>query len=381
MKIISVNTNGLNTNKIEKLAWLAQKFNVDCLFIQEFKRAKIPLDFLAAFSEETWDYRVTAFQPGNNVQGLCSLIRINENVEISSHERSDPERGILQHNFKLSNGTESVTLANVYWPPSATISSEDFENLSSFDMTLGDININTSNRESLLNNFCESHDRVNLVDFSTFMPHNSTVRSSTLTDAVITRPSIATDVVDLGILGDHAILKVACSVDLIGDKNRNCQKRSHHHFDFSKLDSNVKTKLWNELPARPSYSDIQNLKRNFFEICRARHPAKKTNTKVNLEFTPDCNMDASSEGNTSLSTFWENATESLNEMKNLGEVFRTIKVFRKGQIAEIKPDTVYSRRDTNKSLKKFKSKVCKAERLSKDDFYKYQRTLRKISKI
>ena len=385
MRILSVNSNGLNDQKIERIAKLVNHRNIFVVFIQEFKRSNIPPEFLACFSPEKWRYIFSPFEAKSNIQGLVSLIKISSEVQVSQADLSIKSKGILQHAFECSDGTTTVSMLNVYWPPSAWVDENLIGNLVNFDISIGDFNLNTADRNTKIEQFCLDNNRINLIDFPTFLPHNSTSRASNLTDAAIVKPETAITVTDHGILSDHALLVLETSVkfglNLAKDHN---SKKSHHHFDYSKITEEINFQFWNDLPSYPCYADIQTLKRKFLTHCRVRHFPKTNKETVDLEYHPDITTASTvdeQEGNSALSSFWSNATDQLNECKDLGLVFKTIKTFKSGQACEIKPEAKFSRRDDNKSLKKFKSRVCKVERLNKNEYSKYKRIMTRISSV
>ena len=382
MKIITVNTNGLSSEKIEKLARYAQDTNVLGLFLQETKRTTYPLTMLAAFPKGKYLKLITPGDVKTNNQGMITIIRENPDVSVLLEDLSE-KTGALLHSITLNNGTSCLKLANVYWAPSEKICKSEFDFLAEFDLCAGDLNLNCDTRKEEASAFCEEFNRINLVSWPTFQAHSAVARCTNLTDAILCKPSIALTAQDLGIsIADHASLSCRLQHPIF-ENSENLVKNgnSHFHVDLSILNENLVNNAWINLPNRPSWQDIQFLKTYLLSICTVRNKVE-TKASVNLIFTPSPTNTDSDEANNinALSTFWSSACEDLNEMRNLGQVFNVIKVFREGSAIDTIKKVFYPRRDLQKSFRKYTNTVCRPERLSNENFNKYTRIMSKAGK-
>ena len=382
-KLISVNSNGLSCEKIDKLARLVIDCNATCLFIQEAKRSTYPNELQACFPPEKFSKRFTRFEAKNSNQGLISLVRIDPNVAVTIVDES--ENGLLRHTITFNNGKSSTKIANIYYPPSASVSEDHFQKFVDFECVAGDINLNAGNRAQLCSDFCENESRLQWITWPTFQPHNSNSRCSNLTDCIISKPNFVLQVRDLGItIGDHATLVVDFEAGVFETSTgvETERNKSHFNIDLTLITPNFSKKAWEAVPVEPNWSDLMSLKKRMLEHCITRNKGKPSTTEINLEYTPailDANESTEFE-TTPLSTFWETTCSEINELKNVGQVFRVIKTFKDSTSASKVRETNYSRRDLNKSFQKFRNKVAESEKLSKENYNKYKRILGKSAK-
>ena len=379
MKIVSVNSNGLSPEKIEILASYVQDTNVFAILIQESKRSSYPLQMLAAFPPSKF---LKLFTPGifnTNNQGMISLVRINPVIGVKIEDIS-VKTGALVHGITLDNGSACLKLANIYYAPSQEIDKSDFDMLADFDWFAGDMNLNVNPRKEELESFCEEFDRTSLVSWPTFQAHTSDKRCSNLTDVIVSKPSLAVSAEDLGIVvADHATLSCDLQHKIFDAEKLEDKNSNHFHVDLSLLNENMLDAAWLNLPNRPTWDDIQNLKSGLLNICTIRNK-KACDKNLNLAFQPSTFSNSSESDNNALSKFWSNTCDDLNEMRNIGQVFKVIKVFREGSSLENAKKIIYPRRDLKKSFKKYTSTVCRAEKLSKEKFNKYKRIMSKAGK-
>ena len=375
--ILSLNINGSSEQKIVQLKKIAQDTAAYAILCQEFKAKDLPEALVAAFPYEKWSYEFTPFEISKS-QGLLTLIRISKDITVVLEDLSDSE--LLLHKVTISSEAESLSFGNIYLKPSLDLEKSKLASIFndfvlSVDFLYGDYNLNTGNRETLLQSILENNDneRKQLINFPTYKKPGQNLRANNLTDIVISRDRFSHDITDTNIfIGDHVVIMDKFNFAL-GVTDLNVRKKANHFFyDSSKLTKEIVSKAWKNLDPEPTKLDLSVLTRNLLEICRCRK--KPETTHVNLEY-----KDGYEDSNEPLTEFWQDACDEISGLNDIGSVFKIINSFSKSQEIATSKKTVFTRNQKEKSLKKYKSRVSKINKLSKDQNFKYLRIMRNVS--
>ena len=387
--VLSCNSNGVSNEKIRKLWKIVKDRRIGIVCWQEYKRKRPTLETLACFPFHKWHYLYSEAEVDNANQGLLTLIRKSDEISVKFKDLSSTT-GMQFHKIDLESPKGSYSIINCYLAPSVNSESalsDFFDKSKDSQLIIGDANISTRDRDSKFDAFMNSNEFYQELTWPTFLPHGSSTRSSTCTDICITKAAFATDIRDLGFqIGDHALftVKIPC---LLTDTATNNQPKakSHHYFDPSKLEPSSVNSLWSNLPDHPSLNQIYKLANELTAKCRVRKEGANVAPNQFLEFETESTDEACStyapDVNSKLSNFWASSAEEISSMKDVGKTFKLIDTFRKGlELTNIKENS-YSRKESNKALRKFRSKVTEKERLPKEDFLKYKRIMKRQKSI
>ena len=382
--ILSTNLNGSTADKVEELKRESIKRRAWSICVQEYKTKTVTKETLAAFPPSAWSYLFTGFDLFTRSQGLLTLVRKRADITVGMTDLS--YGGLLMHSIDIVTERRSFKFGNCYVKPDLelgkpSIKARFLEFLKNHSFVYGDYNFQSeAERQVILDNFLEEHNRCQLITFPTFKRPGQSERASTLTDFLVSSPSWEHEITDTDVfISDHVLIQDRIKFETNEAKPK--LKKSHHFYDKSKITPDLVRSAWAELPKIPTLDDISKLTNKL--LGKARTRKRPPSTTVQLEFVPETSTASDSEltqENSALSKFWENTCSEISGLFDVGGVFRVINTFSSGQKIDTATESKFTRSQLHKEFCKYKNRVTTLKKLTHDQNLKYFRILRAAAK-
>ena len=241
------------------------------------------------------------------------------------------------------------------------------------NLAVGDLNrskttqpVRADHYESII----ESHDRVELIELPTFIPHQTHIHEATTTpDSCVTDCEYDESVQlvhNSCLCSDHLAINFSSNFSLDIEQ----RQKTGYYYDYAALSELDVEKAWDECESNPGFKQIKEI---FSKLLLKIKRKSSGIAKDKFEYDPDKNE------HQSFNDFWVNNIQgNQNRMRNVGNMFRVLQRFEGtgDALNNVNKKRCVSRRKERAYFVDFKKSITSVERVSADQEAKYQRKMR-----